>query len=190
MKIVGKEFYKRHPTVVAKDLLGKLLVRNLNGKIISGKIVETEAYSSDDPASHSYRGMTESNKLMFGEVGRAYIYFTYGNHFCLNVVAKDDEPAGAVLLRAIEPVEGIELMKKFRKTDDLYNLTSGPGKLTKALDVDKRLKGVDMTKDGELFIADTGKEKFDIETTERIGISSAKQKKWRFIVKDNKFVSK
>ena len=136
MKILSQEFYHRDTIDVAKDLLGKIIVRVIRGKILSGMIVETEAYrSKDDPGSHAYRGMTERNRVMFGEVGRSYVYFTYGNHYCLNLVAKDDSTAaGAALIRAIEPLHGIELMRKFRKISDIYNLTSGPGKLTKALD--------------------------------------------------------
>ncbi len=190
MKPINRKFYKRHPTKVAKGLLGKLLVRKLNKKTIYGKIVETEAYSSDDPASHSYRGTTERNKIMFGEVGYAYVYFTYGNHFCLNVTAKGFEPAGAVLIRAVEPIEGIKIMEKLRNTNDVRNLTSGPGKLTRAFFIDKRFNGIDMTKEGELFIANRKVEDLKIKTTPRIGISSAQKKLWRFIIEGNKFVSK
>jgi DNA-3-methyladenine glycosylase len=193
MKIIPREFYNRSTIDVAKDLLGKILVRVINGKILSGIIVESEAYRSiDDPASHSYRGKTERNSVMFGEVGHAYVYFTYGNHYCLNIVAKENSvPAGAVLIRAIEPAEGIKQMQKFRKTSDIYNLTTGPGKLTQALNVTKKQNGVDVTKNGEMYILN-GKEidSSSIIATPRIGIRVALDKHWRFLVANNEFVSR
>lgn len=193
MKIIPQEFYSRNTIAVAKDLLGKILVRVVGKTTLSGIIVETEAYrSTDDPASHSYRGKTERNSVMFGEVGHAYVYFTYGNHYCLNIVAKEDStPAGAVLIRAIEPVEGIKLMHRLRKTNDLYNLTSGPGKLTKALNVTKKQNGIDVTKQGEMYILN-GKDVSDssIIAASRIGIRVALDKQWRFLIADNKFVSR
>lgn len=191
--IVNREFYRRSTIDVAKDLLGKILVRVVKGKVLSGIIVESEAYrSTDDPASHSYRGKTERNSVMFGEVGHAYVYFTYGNHYCLNIVAKEESvPAGAVLIRAIEPVEGIKQMQKFRKTDDLYNLTTGPGKLTQALSVTKKQNGLDVTKKGELYIVNgIDVDSSSIIAASRIGIRVALDKQWRFLIADNKFVSK
>jgi len=193
MRIIERKFYNRDTIDVAKDLLGKILVRVVNGKILSGTIVESEAYrSTDDPASHSYRGKTERNSVMFGEVGHAYVYFTYGNHYCLNIVAKDDAtPAGAVLIRAIEPIEGVSFMHKYRKTQDPYNLASGPGKLTQALKITKKQNGVDVTKKGELYILN-GKDisRSEIVATSRIGIRVALDKQWRFLIAANKFVSK
>src|SRR5881296_2685679 len=135
MKIIHRSFYERNTIDVAKDLLGQVLVRKISGKIVSGTIVETEAYRyKDDAASHSFMGRTERNKAMFGEVGRAYVYFTYGMHFCVNVVARDDDSeAGAVLLRALVPEKGLDFMVRQRKTDVISNLTDGPAKLTQAL---------------------------------------------------------
>lgn len=193
MRIIAREFYNRNTIDVAKDLLGKILVRVIDGKILSGIIVESEAYRSiDDPASHSYRGKTERNSVMFGEVGHAYVYFTYGNHYCLNIVAKEDAvPAGAVLIRAIEPIEGIKQMRKFRRINDLYNLTNGPGKLTKALNVTKKQNGTDVTKKGELYILNgIAVNSSSIVSTSRIGIRVALDKHWRFLIVDNKFVSR
>lgn len=193
MKIIARDFYQRNTVEVAKDLLGKILVRTYNGKMLSGIIVETEAYQSvDDPASHSYKGRTERNSVMFGEVGHAYVYFTYGNHYCLNIVAKEESvPAGAVLIRAIEPIDGIKQMQKHRETTDPYNLTSGPGKLTKALNVTKKQNGIDVTKRGELYVVN-GKNVNDssIIVTPRIGIRVALDKHWRFLLADNQFVSR
>jgi len=191
--ILSQEFYHRDTIDVAKDLLGKVIVRVVRGKILSGMIVETEAYrSKDDPGSHAYRGMTERNRVMFGEVGRSYVYFTYGNHYCLNLVAKDDSTAaGAALIRAIEPLQGIELMRKFRKISDIYNLTSGPGKLTKALDITKDQNAVDVTKKGELYVTEGRRiDESQVIAASRIGINLGLDKKWRFLIKDNQFVSK
>jgi DNA-3-methyladenine glycosylase len=139
-------FYSRPTKVVARELLGKTLVRlivNTMGQLtrISGIIVETEAYGfRDDPASHAYRGLTLRNNAMFGGIGRAYVYFTYGNHFCVNVTARSHEiKAGAVLIRALQPLEGIDLMKCNRKTDNILSLTSGPGKVTQSLNINRAL---------------------------------------------------
>ena len=191
--IIEREFYSRNTVDVAKDLLGKILVRVIDGKVISGAIVESEAYrSTDDPASHSYRGKTERNSVMFGEVGHAYVYFTYGNHYCLNIVAKESTtPAGAVLIRAVEPIVGVSSMRLYRKASDPYNLTSGPGKLTQALKVTKRQNGVDVTKKEELYVLN-GKhiDESEIVATSRIGIRVALDKPWRFLIIDNEFVSR
>ncbi len=188
--MLDRRFYARDTVKVARDLLGKILVRRINNHRLSGMIVETEAYrSSDDPASHSYRGMTDRNRVMFGEVGYSYVYFTYGMYYCLNIVAKDaDTRAGAVLIRALEPLEGIDIMKKNRMKE-LYNLTNGPGKLTQALMIDKSLNGIDVTKEGALYIIN-GYKIDEIEVTPRIGIKTALDKYWRFYIKGNRFVSK
>jgi DNA-3-methyladenine glycosylase len=187
---ISRRFYARHPTVVARQLLGKILVRRIGRKAITGRIVETEAYSSDDPASHAYRGRTENNRALFGEVGRAYIYLTHGLHYCLNVVAKSGKPAGGVLIRAIEPLQGIGLMMEFRPGSSARNLARGPGNLTRTLNINKDLYGKDLTKRGELYIADEGSENLKVAKTKRIGVTSAREKRWRYIIRDNPFVSK
>jgi DNA-3-methyladenine glycosylase len=182
-------FYSRPTKVVARELLGKTLVRlivNTMGQLtrISGIIVETEAYGfRDDPASHAYRGLTVRNNAMFGGIGRAYVYFTYGNHFCINVTARSHEiKAGAVLIRALQPLEGIDLMKCFRKTDNLLSLTSGPGKVTQALNITRALNQEDMTNIKSKLHIEFGIDVFDIVTTRRIGITRALDKTWRFVV--------
>ncbi len=194
MRILSRKFYDRDTIEVARDLLGKTLVRVLDGRrMLSGIIVESEAYrSTDDPASHSYRGKTERNSVMFGPVGHAYVYFTYGNHHCLNLVAKDGAtPAGAVLIRAIEPLEGVSTMQMHRGTDDIFNLASGPGKLTEALRINKKQNGADVTRREELYVLDgEGAESSRIIAAPRIGINVALDKKWRFLVSDSRFVSK
>jgi DNA-3-methyladenine glycosylase len=196
MNCQHSSFYQRPTEVVARDLVGKKLVRiigkNRMRLRLAGIIVETEAYGySDDPASHAYNGATSRNKAMFGDVGRAYIYFTYGNHFCLNISARTTNvDAGAVLIRGIEPVEGIELMRQLRPVDDILSLTSGPGKLTQALKITSALNGTDMTSsDSELYI-EYGRRPKHILTTPRIGITRAVDKEWRFVNPSSFFVSR
>jgi DNA-3-methyladenine glycosylase len=182
---------------VAKDLLGKKLVRTIRNNNnmqfrLAGIIVETEAYGySDDLASHAYVGPTGRNKIMFGDVGKAYVYFTYGNHFCLNVSARRSKvEAGAILIRGIEPVEGIELMRQFRPVDDIYSLTSGPGKLTQALNITSLLNGTDMTNSESEIYIEFGKRPKRIVTTPRIGITRALDKEWRFVDPSSPFISR
>ncbi|NHV07526.1 MAG: DNA-3-methyladenine glycosylase [Thaumarchaeota archaeon] len=190
-KVLPKEFYSRKTTIVAKELLGKTIVRKLGDIRLEGKIVETEAYGGkDDPASHAYRGITERNKVMFGEPGHTYVYFTYGNHWCLNFVAHEPSKPGAVLIRAIEPTTGIEYMKKFRSVSSLENLCNGPGKLTKALKIDNKLNGLDITKEGELYVVNTEEKTFEIGVSTRVGIRRGRNKFWRFFIKGNLFVSR
>lgn len=186
MKILPRSFYRRDTVFVAEDLLGKKLIRQINGKIISGIISETEAYRyRDDPASHSYRGKTERNKAMFGDVGKAYVYFTYGMHYCVNAVAKNKESeAGAVLIRALVPDSGIDFMIKQRKTNTISNLTSGPAKLTQALKITKDQYGEDLTKISKLYIVDgMNMKKSMIESRPRIGIKKATNNLWNFRIK-------
>jgi DNA-3-methyladenine glycosylase len=192
----NSSFYQRPTEVVARDLIGKKLVRTIrNNKKqfrLAGIIVETEAYGyNDDLASHAYVGPTGRNKVMFGNVGRAYVYFTYGNHFCLNVSARRNKAeAGAVLIRGIEPVEGIELMRQFRPVDDVFSLTSGPGKLTQALNITSSLNGTDMTTSESAIYIEFGKRPKRIVTTPRIGITRAVDKEWRFVDPSNPFISR
>lgn len=196
MTPLPRAFYQRHPAVVAPDLLSKILVRQVDGITISGRIVETEAYCSEDPASHTFRGMTERNKAMFGEVGRAYIYFIHGLHYCMNATARLDTAAGGVLIRALEPLAGVEQMQRARGRSELRDLATGPAKLAQALSIDKSLYGADLTLEGPLFIAAPDIESIDpagsivIEATPRIGISLAKEVPWRFILKGNRYLSR
>ncbi len=189
---VTADFFKGPTEVIAKKLLGKYLVRVFEGKILSGKIVETEAYlDENDLASHSAVGMTERNRVMFGESGLAYVYFTYGMHYCFNVVTGKQGKGSAVLIRALEPVDGIELMKKFRRMKDEINLTNGPAKLCQALKIDKNLNGIDLKTSAEIFIAEGEKIKdIDIITSTRIGIKKSIELPLRFYIRKNKFVSK
>ena len=182
VKIVPRTFYERDTVKVARDLLGKNLIRTIGKQTISGIITETEAYRySDDPSSHAYRGLTERNKAMFGQVGRAYVYFTYGMYFCFNVVARNHNfAAGAVLIRGLSPEKGIGIMKKNRKTNKISNLANGPAKLTQALNINKKQYGVDLAKKTELYITSGLDKKKKIFASERIGIKNGIDKLWNF----------
>ena len=181
MTILPREFYSKDTVTVAKNLLGKRLVRKIGRVEISGIITETEAYRhKDDPASHAYRKITERNKVMFGDVGFAYVYFTYGMHFCFNVVAKNPKTsAGAVLIRAIEPEKGIKTMQENRGDVNLKNLTNGPAKLAQAFAITKEQYGVDLTKKSKTYITHGIKPK-KINASPRIGIKDAIDKLWNF----------
>jgi DNA-3-methyladenine glycosylase len=187
---LSRGFYNRPTLKVAKELLGKYLVIEKDGKYVSGKIVETEAYiGPDDPASHAYRGLTPRNKVMFGYPGYAYVYLTYGMHHCLNFVTERKGFPAAVLIRALEPADGIEIIKKRRKVKDLENLTNGPAKLCQTLGIDRTLNGVDLCSD-IIYLEDRGNKPTKIVSTSRIGIKEGKEKKWRFYIENNEFVSK
>jgi DNA-3-methyladenine glycosylase len=183
MSIISRSFYARDTVEVAQDLLGKILVRKINGNAVSGIIVETEAYRyKDDAASHSFGGMTDRNKAMFGEVGKAYVYFTYGMHYCVNAVARSpDYEAGAVLIRSLVPQCGLDFMSRQRKTREVSNLTNGPAKLAQALKITKKEYGEDLTKRSSLYVMDGIKVKSsDVEAGRRIGIKKAGEKLWNF----------
>ena len=191
-RILPRDFYARDTVKVAMDLLGKRLVR-VKGKnrSMEGRIVEVEAYrGSDDPASHAFRGPTPRNAPMFGEPGRGYVYFTYGNHYCLNITTQEVGTPGAVLIRAIQPLEGLHEMRRLRPNVLDSNLTNGPGKLTKALGIDKSLNKLDMTKRGELFVTESDETTFDVAKSARVGISQGRDRLWRFYVAGNSYVSK
>ncbi|TVP40616.1 DNA-3-methyladenine glycosylase [Candidatus Nitrosocosmicus arcticus] len=190
-----KSFFDNETLRVASSLIGKVLVKYTNymGNFFktSGIITETEAYGyTDDPASHAFKRLTLRNASMFGEVGRLYIYFIYGNHHCLNIVARNHEQlAGAVLIRSIEPIEGISLMKLFRKTENIYNLTTGPGKLTQAFKITIKHNNLDVTDqliNNHFYVEENVSisqiHQFKVAQTIRIGISTGIEKKWRFIM--------
>ena len=181
MNILPKKFYQRDTVMVAKDLIGKKLVRRIGNYEMSGIIIETEAYRhKDDPASHAFRKITDRNRVMFEEVGIAYVYFTYGMHYCFNIVAKKSKiPAGAVLIRGINPEKGITRMEKNRDVKNLKNLTNGPAKLTQALEITKQHYGMDLTKKSEIYIEDGLKIK-KIKKSTRVGIKNGKEMLWNF----------
>jgi len=190
-RILASSFYERDTLRVAPELLGKSLVRVVGPGTMVGRIVEVEAYrGKDDPASHAFRGLTPRNAPMFGEPGHAYVYFTYGNHYCLNITTQKLGTPGAVLLRAVQPVEGLRLMREFRRNVPDLELTNGPGKLTKALGIDKSLNEQDMTVEGPLFVTDPGRIDFEIWRSTRVGIKDGQDKRWRFYVYGNPCVSR
>jgi len=188
---LDRVFFNRNSVIVAKDLLGKILVSNINGKKITGMIVETEAYrGNQDAGSHAYKKITLRNKIMYGPPGYAYVYFCYGNHYLFNIVTEREGMPGAVLIRAIEPINNIKEMIKRRKVADINKLTDGPGKLTQAFAITKNENGLDIVKSSKLFVIDSNnKRKIKIISTSRVGIKQGLEKKWRFYIKDNKFVS-
>lgn len=191
-----QDFYLLDCVRVAKNLLGKYFVKKISNNFIIGKIVETEAYSGiNDQASHSYCGITKRNEVMFKEGGHLYVYLSYGVNYCANVVTGKENFGEAVLLRAIEPIRGIEILalNRYQKTNisdkELINLTNGPGKICKAFKIDLKENGTNLTSNN-LFIAENpDDEKIEIKSSQRIGISKSKELPWRFFISDNKFVS-
>ncbi|MCL5104659.1 MAG: DNA-3-methyladenine glycosylase [Armatimonadetes bacterium] len=188
---LGRDFYLQDTIEAARAVLGKVLARVTDEGIMSGRIVETEAYLHDDPACHASRGMTKRNQVMFGEPGHAYVYFTYGFHYCLNFVTRPAGVPEAVLIRALEPLEGIELMRRNRVSGmnsrntgtrtvlQLKDLCSGPGKLCQALGIDTSLNGEDLLGD-RLYVFDDGTDVGEIIARPRIGIKQATEELWRF----------
>lgn len=182
-------FYARNTLQVAQELLGKVLAHKIKSQWIAGRIVETEAYlGEEDPGSHAFRGPTPRACIMFEKPGKAYIYFVYGNHHCFNVVAHNGG-AGAVLIRALEPLMGIPEMKRRRKLDHEENLTNGPGKLAQALGITREQLGVNLNQ-GNLLIIENLPPEEKITKTPRIGLSQGKRKPYRFCLKKNRHVSK
>lgn len=190
MNPLTKAFFKKDTLQIAKALLGCYLINRVKEGKTMGKIIETEAYLKNDPASHSFNGQTKRNKSMFGPAGKAYVYLTYGMYNCFNVVTEKEGIGEAVLIRALEPIEGIDLMKKRRNTDNLRQLCSGPAKLVMAMGINKAHNGIDLI-DGELRLLRGNKIiDGDIIQTSRIGLSKGKNLPYRFYIKDNQFVSK
>jgi DNA-3-methyladenine glycosylase len=191
-------FYEQPTLDLAKRLLGKILVRNLNTRkgnlTLKGKIVETEAYLAspryNDEACHAYRGITARNRAMFGEAGSLYIYFTYGNHFMLNIVTEPKGEAAAVLIRALEPLNEFEFLKSQRGIENIASLANGPGKLTQAFQIDRSLNGMSLQKN-DLYIENAPDLlQSEIQATTRVGITKGVEHLWRFFIKGNPFVSK
>ena len=188
-------FFKRPTLKVAEGLLGKYLVVKRGGRIFAGKIVETEAYiGEDDLACHASKGRTNRSETLYQKAGAIYVYLVYGMYHCLNIVTEREHFPSAVLIRAVEPVDGIEVMKKLRKTDALRNLASGPGKLCMAFGIDKKMNGQNVF-GVEIYIEDRGEKIIakDIVRAKRVGVDYAgacAHYPWRFYIKDNEFVSK
>ncbi len=195
MRRLERDFYARDTLTVARELLGKRLVRHLEGRRVSGRIVEVEAYiGRDDKACHAARGRTPRNAAMFGPPGHAYVYFIYGMHYCFNIVTEQKGFPAAVLIRALEPCEGIEIMRQRRGGRDDTELTNGPAKLCYALGIDRALNGADLCTGDKLWVEeDITTEKDEILAGPRIGIKGDRRAltiPWRFWIKDNPFVSR
>jgi DNA-3-methyladenine glycosylase len=186
MKILPREFFDRDAVSVAREMLGKFVV--VGNKV--GRIVETEAYHEGDPASHSFSGKGFRNAVMFGGPGRAYVYFTYGMYHCFNVVCGGEGRGEAVLIRAVEPVEGVDEMKENRGLSEVKNLCSGPAKFCIAFGIDKGFNGKDLCSGEGIGIYEGDEVDFDVVETTRIGISKGVELPYRFYVKGNKFVSR
>jgi DNA-3-methyladenine glycosylase len=183
-KILPPDFYDRTTVDVARELLGKTLVRRVGDEQIVVAITETEAYQSDDPACHAFNGKTKRNAILFGPVGHTYVYFTYGMHFCVNIVSRDSSrcPAGGVLIRAVMPLTGHELIERNRSLKGSSFIT-GPGNVAKSLAIDLRHGGIDVThSSSEIVLYDAmDVHPHEIQCTPRIGISQAQEKLWRFL---------
>ena len=193
--MLPESFYQRdNVALIAKELLGKHLYTCIRGKVTSGVIAETEAYSQKEKGCHAFNGQTPRNRIMFGNGGFAYVYLCYGIHHLFNIVTNTEGIADAVLIRALEPQEGQSLMMKRMNVPSIKRITSGPGKLTKALGIDRRLNGKYLLND-EVWVQDNGSSisRNDIVASKRIGIDYAGKDAllpWRFTIKDNLWVSK
>ena len=199
-RILPRQFYNRDPITVGRELLGKLLIRREGRMLLAGRIVEDEAYlGAGDPAAHAYAGLTPRNAVLFGPPGHAYVYFIYGNHYCLNVSCMPEGVGEGVLLRAMEPVFGIEAMADARGLEltaspsapRLRLLCSGPGRMAEALGITRtRDNAKDLTsRRSDLWFADDGYRPQRIVATPRIGIRKAVEEPLRFVIAENPFVS-
>jgi DNA-3-methyladenine glycosylase len=190
MQVLKQEFYCRAPDKVAVDLLGKVLVHQTNGERLSGRIVETEAYfSRDDPACHASRGLTPRTKTMYGPPGHAYVYFCYGMYWLLNTVTEPEGVGSGVLIRAVEPVEGVATMQARRKVRHERDMTNGPGKLCLALGVDGSLNAHPLWQ-APLIIADDGSPAPEYASGPRIGIRERAEIEARFWARESPYVSR
>jgi len=192
--ILPRSFYIRHPTVVARELLGKVIASHIDGEELTGRIVEVEAYLGlADPAAHTFGGKTERNAVLFGPPGFAYVYFIYGMHYCLNFSCEPDGVPGGVLIRAVEPLKGLDTMVRLRGLASSANprlLASGPGKLCQALGITRSThNGLDVTrKASPLQVFDDGYSPVSILATPRIGIRKAVEEPLRFMAAENEFI--
>ena len=174
---------------LARFLVGKIVVHEVSGVRLSGRIVETEAYPPGDPAGHHFRGRTPRIRSMYLAAGHAYVFFNYGAHFMLNVVSEEEGTAAAILIRGVEPLQGIEVMQRHRKTKRLLDLTRGPGRLAAAFQINRRHDGLDLCAPGPLWLGETDLPAGNIGKTVRIGITRAADQPLRFYERGNPFVS-
>ncbi|MDP2365466.1 MAG: DNA-3-methyladenine glycosylase [Ignavibacteria bacterium] len=198
--VLPRKFYTRPVLIVAKDLLGKVLIKKQGNSIIAGRIIEVEAYdgsaSGGDKASHSFNGKTKRNEVMFNEGGYFYVYFTYGAHYCCNVVTGKSNHGAAVLIRAVEPIIGINEMienrfgRVLKSEKEIYNLTSGPGKICKAFNFNKEHSGLDLTNSSIYIVNQPKIKKNRIGVSKRIGITKSVNLPWRFFEIGNPYLSR
>jgi DNA-3-methyladenine glycosylase len=186
-----RSFFGRPSTEVAPDLLGRVLVRILpDGVRLSATIVETEAYGEGDPASHAFRGRTPRNAVMFGPPGHLYVYFTYGMHFCMNVVTESEGRGSAVLLRAAEPLQGHQTMAERRGTSEVRRLCAGPARWTQAFGIAREQNGADLVRGREVYLLEGEPvPRSEIRITTRVGVNVGVERPWRFLVAESPFVS-
>jgi DNA-3-methyladenine glycosylase len=194
-KRLNRKFFLKDAIALAKDLLGKIIVRQVDKGVIKCRIVETEAYMGpDDKGSHAYKGKKTKRTIHFwNSGGHLYVPLTYGIHYCLNIIANTADKPEGVLIRAVEPLEGVEIIKTFRDTKKMVDLTNGPGKVTSSLNIHKDHNSLDLCDSEDVYLEDDGFCDFDTDRSVRIGIDYAEEyiyKPWRFFVKDNSYVSK
>jgi DNA-3-methyladenine glycosylase len=188
-KLLARAELPRDTIALACSLIGKILVRETTEGIVSGRIVETEAYPVGDPAGHAYRGMTSRNHSLFLSPGYAYVYMVYGKSYMLNVASEIAGVGAGVLIRALEPLEGIPFMERNSGTQDLRQLARGPGRLSLALQIDRRLDGTDLCWKGPLWLACDDQQRAEIGRSVRIGILRGAELLLRFYVRGSHFVS-
>ena len=185
-----RAFFSRDPVTVARDLLGRILFYRTPKGLLAGRIVETEAYTGEaDPASHAFRGRTARNAVMFGAAGHAYVYFSYGVHYCLNVTADAPGVAGAVLLRSLEPLSGVEIIRRHGDDGPEVRLLSGPGKIGRGFELDLKDNGRDFTRGPLGLAAGAPVSDHEVAVSRRIGISRAVDLPYRFSVIGSRSVS-
>ena len=189
IRVLGRADLPVDTVKLARFLIGKMLVRALAEGAAGGRIVETEAYVIGDPAGHAYRGMTPRNRALFGERGHAYVYLAYGVAFMLNVSSEATGIGAGVLIRAIEPTDGVAIMKRNRGVERLRDVARGPGRLCAALRIDRRLDGIDLCQAGPLWLGSDGQPAGEIGESTRIGLTRAADSPLRFYVRGNSFVS-
>ncbi len=196
-KRINSTFYQRDVNIVARELLGKIFVKVVHKKLLKGMIVEVEAYDGlSDEASHSFNGPTKRNQLMFQHGGLLYVYFTYGMHYCANIVTGKENFGSAVLIRAVEPLNYLDLLcyNRFQRYNctakELINLTNGPAKFCQAFGINKEINGADLTGDSIYLLNAKKIHHSKIIATTRIGIKKSVDLPWRYYIKDNPFVSK
>ena len=195
--VLPRKFYIRPVLTVAKDLLGKVLIRQTGKNLFAGRIIEVEAYDGNiDEAAHTFKGKTKRNEVMFNEGGYLYVYFTYGAHYCCNVVTGKPNHGAAVLIRALEPLSGIDEMiknrfdRKLKNDKEIFNLTSGPGKVCKAFGFNLEHSGLDLTKSPVLILDQPKLKKDRIGISKRIGITKSINLQWRFFEIGNPYLSR